>query len=664
MNSYEAAHKILSNNPWYQESDWLSTARSGDLDQYITVLANTDKITDKNKFYSDYNYKYADGKTRVAALYNEILADRTNTDTERRRLMIDESGNVVLDAEGKPQYEKYTASDYDYYKSIIKSRNDEKYQEFLEQQEQERKDSMNGFVKFLGNVAAAGTEIVYGFANQVDNLTNSIAAIGNSVDAIFRNKNPLDAIVETNASDTWRFFEQIGVQDWIIDFESRYTDFRDLDGNYTGLGKYIGGVCSTLGQLLPSFLGGKAASGISKGLGAGAKTVGTISKVTSTLIFYQGMTSGNVRDMYKQMASEDVSVSSGAILANATIKSALQWGVEIGLARVLGGTAIDSVVFGRAVSSSAGKSLAAAAAKRLLGDFVSEGLEEVFQETSDWLVDRAFMVPVNENFGDITSLTYQSLMDSFIIGGLASFAGSAFDIVTTKKRPTGKLKLDKDGQVQLTKEGEPKVEKLSKLASWEYGLDMQSFMKNYVDIQEQGKQVLTKYSKDSKEAKQWAAAFTEMYAAYRMIASIYNEIGEERFKNANEVLTKITSLINEGKFNNKSAATMAHIVMDKLTDMKANSVQRAVTELERAGITQLADVVERGADLTQFDIDPNTRKAIQEVFDGDKNVRRVVLTRDGANIAVVDDTLFIPINYAKNADGSTMYETIAEQTLV
>lgn len=664
MNSYEAAHKILSNNPWYQESDWLSMARSGDLDQYITVLANTDKITNKSKFYSDYNYKYADGKTRVAALYNEILADRTNTDTIRKRLMTDDSGNVVLDASGKPQYEEYKASDYDYYKSIIKSRNDEKYKEFLDQQEQERKDSMNGFVKFLGDVASIGTEFVYGLANQIDNLTNSVAAIGNGVGAAFRGENPLDAIVETNASDTWRFFEQLGVQDWIIDFESRYTDIRDLDGNYSNVGKYIGGVSSTMGQMLPSMLGGKAAGAISKGLGAGAKTVSTISQITSTLIFYQAMTSGNVRDMYKQMAAEGVSVSSGAILANATIKSALQWGVEVGLAKVLGGTAMDSVVFGRAVTSTAGKSLAAAAGKRILSDFVTEGLEEVFQETSDWLVDRAFMVLVNENFGNITSITYQSLMDSFVIGGLASFAGSALNIVTTKKVATGQVKKDKDGNVVLNKKGEPVAQKLGKLASWEYGLDMQSFMKNYVDIQEKGKQVLTKYGKDSKEAKQWAASFTEMYAAYRMISSIYNEIGEERFKNANEVLTQITKLINEGKFNNKSVSTMAHIVKEKLVDLQENSLQRTVVELEKAGITQLADVVERGADLTSFDIDPNTRKAIQEVFDGDSNVRRVVLTRDGANIAVVDDTLFIPMNYAKNADGSTMYETVAEQTLV
>ena len=664
MNSYEAAHKILSNNPWFKESAWLSMARSGDLDQYITLLSNTDKITDKNKFYSDYNYKYSDDRTSVASLYNELIADRTNTDTERKRLMVDKSGKVILDTAGKPQYETYTASDYDYYKSIIKSRNDENYKEYLYQQDLERKNSMNGFTRFFADVASVGTEFAYGLTNQVDSLFNSLAAIGNGVSAVFRNENPLDAIVETNASDTWRLFEQIGVQDWIIDFESRYTSIRNLDGNYSNIGKYIGGVASTMGQMLPSMLGGKAVGAISKGLGASSKAVSIISKATSTLIFYQPMTSGNIRDMYNQMASEDVSVPSGAILANATIKSGLQWGVEVGLAKIFGGTALDNVVFGRSVKSMAGTSLSDAARKRLLSDFVEEGLEEVYQDTSDWLVDRAFEVIIGENFGDINSLTYQSLMDSFIIGGLASFAGSAFQILTTKKVPTANLKLDDDGNIQFTKGGDVKVEKLSKLASWEYGLNMESFIKNYVDIQEQGKKVLTTYGKDSKEAKRWAAAFTEMYAAYRMISSIYNEIGEERFKNANEILTKITSLINEGKFDNKSAAKMANELKDKLTDMEENSIKKAVDELEKAGITQLADVVERDDDLARLNVKPETRKAIQEVFDGDKNVRRVILTKDGANIAVVDDTLFVPINYAKNADGSTMYETIAEQTIV
>lgn len=664
LNSYEAAHKILSNNPWFQESDWLSMARSGELDQYITVLANTDKITDKDKFYNDYNYAYADDQTRVAALYNELLADRSNVDTVRKKLALDSSGNVILDAKGKPTYEDYKASDYDYYKSVIKNRNDEHYQEYLIEQEKERKNSMNGFVKFLGDTASIGMELAYGLANQVDNLTNSIAAIGDGITAAFKGENVDDAIVDTNASDTWRWFEQLGVQDWIVDFERRYTNVRDLDGNYSNTGKYLGGICSTLGQMLPSMVGGKVVGSAAQKAGAAAKTVNTLSQISSTLIFYQGITAGNIRDMYKQFAAEKASVPSGAILANASIKSALQWAVEIGLAKISGGSTIDNVVFGRSVRTSAGSTLAKSAGKRLLSDFVTEGLEEVFQDTSDWLVDKAFSVLINENFGKVTEISYQSLMDSFIIGGLASFAGSALNIVTTKKVATGQVKTNKKGDTKLDKKGDVKAEKLGKLASWEYGLDMQSFMKNYVELQEQAKGFLKRYDKDSNEAKKYAAAITEMYAAYRMLSSVYGEIGETRFKNANQVLSEITNLVNNGKFTNDSAYNIGQELMNSLTDLRKNGLEKTLAALEKAKITQLADVIERDSDLTQLNIDEDTKKSIQQLFDGDDNVKKVILTKDGANIAVVDDSLFVPINYAKNADGSTLYETVAEQTLV
>lgn len=664
LNSYEAAHKILSKNPWFQESDWLSMARSGELDQYITVLANTDKITDKDKFYSDYNYAYADDQTRVAALYNELLADRSNVDEPRKKLALDSSGNVILDAKGKPTYESFKASDYDYYKSVIKNRNDEHYQEYLIEQEKERKNSMNGFVKFLGDTASIGTELAYGLANQIDNLTNSIAAIGDGITAYFKDEDVADAIVDTNASDTWRWFEQLGVQDWIVDFERRYTNVRDLDGNYSNTGKYLGGICSTLGQMLPSMVGGKVVGSAAQKAGAAAKTVNTLSQISSTLIFYQGITAGNIRDMYKQFAAEKASVPSGAILANASIKSALQWAVEIGLAKISGGSTIDNVVFGRSIRTSAGSTLAKSAGKRLLSDFVTEGLEEVFQDTSDWLVDKAFSVLINENFGKVTEISYQSLMDSFIIGGLASFAGSALNIVTTKKVATGQVKTDKKGDTKLDKKGNVKAEKLGKLASWEYGLDMQSFMKNYVELQEQAKGFLKRYDKDSNEAKKYAAAITEMYAAYRMLSSVYGEIGETRFKNANQVLSEITNLVNNGKFTNDSAYNIGQELMNSLTDLRKNSLDKTLVALEKAKITQLADVIERDSDLTQLDIDEDTKKSIQQLFDGDDNVKKVILTKDGANIAVVDDSLFVPINYAKNADGSTLYETVAEQTLV
>lgn len=655
FNDYEAAYKILSQTKDFRQSQWESSANKGELDQYVTVLLNAENIKDREQFYKDYNLDYSDDETYTAALYNEILTDRTVTEKERERYKIDEAGNIVM-SQGKPVIEKYktTDSDYDYYKQIIKAKNDVNYEKYLVQQEQERKDSMNGFVKFMGTVASIGTEFVYGLANQLDDIFNSFAAIGNGIDAAFKGENINDAIVKTNASDTWRIFEQVGLQDAIIDFERRYTHMRDLNGNYSGFGKYVGSVASTIGQMAPSMLGGKLTGVLAKGLGTSAKFANTSAKTVSTLIFYQGMTAGNVREIYEQFAKDDVTVPSASILANATIKSTLQWGVEIGLAKILGGTALDKMVFGRAVGKSVGKSLTSSAGKRILGDFVQEGLEEVFQDTSDFLVDKAFGMVIDENFGKLTNLTWQSLVDSFVIGGLASFAGSAMEILKTKRVQTTNTKVDRNGNITLTK--------LNKLASWEYGLNMQSFMQNFAILQEQGKGLIKNY--DAKQGAEYATAFTEMYAAFRMITSIYENIGEERFKAANDILTAITSMINAGKFNSATLKYLSTDLMNTLQGIDKDAREKAKDKILNSGITAIEHVVNRDDDLSALNISDSTKQELEKLFNGDKTINKIILTKDGKSIVIAGDQLFVPINYANNGSAEVIYANIAEQTLV
>lgn len=654
FNDYEAAYKVLSQTKDFRQSQWESSANKGELDQYMTVLINAENIKDRQQFYKDYNLDYSDDKTYTAALYNEILADRTNTEQERERYITDDAGNIVMDAQGKPTTEKYKMSDYDYYKQIIKANNNVNYEKYLAKQEQERKDARNGFDKFMATVASVGTEFVYGLANQLDDIFNRLAAIGNGVDAAFKGESMSDAIVKTNASDTWRIFEQAGLQDAIVDFERRYTHMRDLNGNYSNFGKYVGGVASTLGQMAPSMVGSKLAGGVAKGLGASTKIASTISQATSTLIFYRGITAGNVREIYNEMSKNNVTPSSAAILANATIKSTLQWAVEIGLARVLGGTSLDKMVFGRSVGKSVGKSLTASAGKRILGDFVQEGLEEVFQDTSDFLVDQAFGLLIDENFGKLTNLTWESLIDSFIIGGLASFAGSAIQIVTTKKVQTANTKVDRNGNIKLRK--------LNKLASWEYGLNMQSFMQNFATLQEQGKGLIKHYN--AKQGAKYATAFTEMYAAFRMITSIYDSIGEERFKAANDILTTITSMINAGKFNSASLKDLSTDLMNTLQGIDKDAMENAKNKILEACITEIEHVVNRDDDLSTLNINDSTKQELEKLFNGDKTIAKIVLTKDGKNIVVTDNQLFVPINYANNGNAEILYANIAEQTLV
>ena len=446
LNKYEGAHDILSKgNKWFDEQAWQMWANKGELDQYITVLANTDKITDPDKFYKEYNYEFGDTKTKVASLYNEVLADRTNTEEVRERYVTDANGNYMFDENNNPITEKYKASDYDYYKSILKNYNDQNYEKYLIQREEERKQSMNGFVKTMATIAAVPGELVVGLTNQIDNLLNSLGAIGDSIDAVFRNENAADAFVKANASDQLRVFEQLGLQQAITDFEGRYSYMRDVEGNYTNFGKYLGGIRNTIGKMLPSMLLGRLAGSTASALGGSASAVSTATQITSSLIFYQGVTAGNVREIYNEMSSKGASVPSEAILSNATIKSALQYMVEIGLAKILGGSALDNLVFGRSVKGSLSSNLTKEGLKRLGKDFMSEGLEEVFQDTSDFLVDRAYMVMFRGTFGEqfegLTEFTAQSIADSFIIGGLASFAGSAMNILTTRRKNTAIVKL-------------------------------------------------------------------------------------------------------------------------------------------------------------------------------------------------------------------------------
>lgn len=662
FNSYEAAHDILSKKTWFRQDWWQKEAQKGQLDQYITLLSNEDKI-DNDKLYDEYNAAYADDDTMLAALYNEYFADRTNTNTEREKYKLNEYNNYVLDASGKPVMEKYTASDYDYYKSIIKERNDVNYAKYLRRQEQERKDSMGFFTKALADVGAGVLHLVAGAADKVANIANSIYAVGEGVNALIKGENPFDAMVNANVSDAGGVGVTQEAMEWISDFERRYTHLQDINGEYNFFGKIVSGVMTALGQMLPSMAVGNIVGSVLTNAGVAVNITNTVRKAVSSLVFYQGITAKNVREIYQQFARDNVSVSSAAILANATIKSTLQLGVEIGLSKILGASGLDNLVFGRSVKGVVGKSLESAGAKRILHDFVEEGLEEVLQDTSDFLVDRAFSVIIDENFGELTDLTFQSLMDSFIIGGIASVAGSAFNIIRTNRVSKGEVVYDKKGDVKTDKQGNIKTKTISKLASWEYGLDMQSFTENLHKLQEHGKNI----NKTDVEAQHaYDAAFTEMYASYRMLSSIYSSFGADRFKAANDILTKVTQLIKDGKFDTNKSKQVSYNLAQNLFGLQyeAEDQGEIAKRLLAANITKVADNVSRDQDLSKLNVSDDTKKEIEKLFKNDSNLNTVYLTEDGNNIVSHKDSMFIPINYAKNANAEIIFNTVAEQKLV
>lgn len=630
-NKYELAKERLSKNPFYNEQDWLNIVRTGDhgdLDMYISALDYVPSV-DADKFYEDYNYKYADSKTRIAALTNEYMKDKSSNTHTMERPLYDANGNQIL-KDGKPVTEKYEVSDYDYYKSIIKQQNDYNYQKFLEQKEQERKDSIGGFTKFMATTAAVPLEVLSGAASVIDGVIDSVSAVGIGLDAMLSGNNFSDAFVSALSDSDWRPFDEF--QEGVLEFESRYTDMRDINGNYTNFGKYAGGIATSVGQMLPSIaLSYLGASGA--GIGGTAGTVaGKAASIASQVVFYESMAANNIRDMYNQFAAKRMSVTSEEIITNAALKSALEFGVERLLGKMLGGSVLDDLVFGRTagkgIGKVTGKNLTKNAIFRILKDAGQEGLEEVLQDTSSFLVDQGYMYRVNKNFGEISELTFQSLMDAFIIGSIVSIGGSAVRVIGTKAN---------------VKE---------KLAAWEYGLNIQSFVENYNKVLEADTKTQTKVT---------SAALAEMYSAYRIISSIYGEIGEARFAAANKVLDAITSDIKAGKFDLEYAKKSAQEVYDSVfseSGMKAELLKK----LEDAAITEIAETVTReDADVI---LDESIKASIDEIFKADPTIDKVVVTNDGTNVVKGKRTAITPRNLLINAGAKVVIRSYSENDLV
>lgn len=702
LNSYETAYNIFSRDPsliignidgnranLFSNQRWEQAAKEGSLDMYISALYNfNQEVKDKDKFITDYNFNFADDRTAMDAMYNELFADKENVDEERELYVTDEYGNQKL--------EKFKASDYEFYKRIIKETNDRRYEEFLVQQDEARKKALEGTAqRFWSDVGALGSEFIYGITNSIDSLLNSLAAINSGLDAMFHGKDPIDAMVQTNAQGTMRIFEQLGVQQALLDFERKFTGMRNLDGSYSDWGQYVGGVLSTVGQMVPAALTGKFAGKLATANGIGTMGSMTASQAASSVVFYQGMTADNIRETYRQFAAKGVSAPNAQILSNALVKSTMQWLVEVGLGKVLGGTSLDNMVFGRAVSVGASKSLTKAGIKRIAKDFVQEGLEEVLQDTSDFLVNGIFTV-ANENFGDLTDLNWQTITDAFVIGGLASFAGNARNIIkdytvaSLNKKQDDLLNvkqpvIDKEGNVKYDKAGNIKTKKLNPIANWEYGLDMQSFMTNFAKLNQQTTMFAISKWGDKQVQKRYSDAFTEMYAAYRMITSIQESIGEERFTAADNLLKEVTRLTNEGKFTKSAAVDSSNNLYQLLVLNKLNMDNNLAT-LKKANITKVEAVVQKddvGKDSNKLsnlfnkvrkigkkknitasgDTDEHIEQECEKILAENKKINTIVGT-DGDKIVVMKDVLFVPIKYMRKADATIIYETIAEQTLV
>lgn len=622
FNPYEAAHSRFSRNDFYRESDWQTFAKRGELDNYLYVMENTNKLPSFEDIKNDYNYDYLSTDERFTLMANELQGDRTNTDTERTE-------TVYNEATGAQEERTFKMSDYDYTKKLLKERGEYlKYQDDL-RIAQEEKDNIHPFMKFLNGLGGAAGHLVVSVADAIDGALTLLSTPVNMIASGITGEDKVREGFETPDEGSWdnvlnwRIFDKMGFKDEILDWEKSVSPIVDLDGNYVGIGKYVLSIIDSIGQYLPA-----AAISIASG--------GTLAPLASA-IYFGGMFGNTMNEMV--MDPRMSTVPTAELMLNAGLRTTAEWAVQKGLNHLLGSSILDNVVFGstaKAATSISGTS----AVSRILMDAWHEGIEEVLQDVATQSINSFFGLH-KQQFNNYNDWSLSHFADAFIIGALSSVVSSSFSVARSGISDFINRKSNVDPKMNF-------------LAKYEFKRVMSDMMSQYNEIISDKKiDIDTKRNLTG-----------QLYANFSVISKVYNAMGEERFNKAQQLFEKLGGF---KQMDDYQLTRFAEGIMVRFDDLRKDFTANTIAEdMKKAQMSDIKAVVDNDTDLdsiTDEDVKASL-ETIKRIYKADPNVQRIVLTTDGNTVVQLNKTLFVPIEYAKNADGNIILKTRAEQDLV
>lgn len=628
LNPYESEYVKLKGNPFFDDKRWAEFANRGELDSYIYLLNRTDKLPTFEKFNEENPVEFLTRDGQFNKMANEIAGNRTNVDEER----ID---NVYDETTGKYKEVKYKMSDYDYTNKSIEEYRKYEMSKIERVAEQDKKDSMNIVAKIAHGIISVPIEAAVGLTDFIDDISGLMGSTAAGFNALIDNNS------ETNFDNAFRkeqigkhyeLFNNIDFQKSLIDWESKYSVVRDLDGNYTTIGKVLGGVAYSLGQALPTM----GISGLTAKIGSKVATAGA---KAATAIYFTGLAAGNANDMFNDPSMGTVPTMQ--IVLNAAVKSSAEFLVMKAMSNVFGASTLDKLMFGQKTVNAAGKAGFGTALKRISKDAVKEGTEELLQEFSGYLIDRFFAIS-ESNFGQQTQWTLQTMLDSFILGSLSSIGASAVSFATT-----GRIELDGDN-------------KLSKAASWVYNNDLSSMASTYNSI----------INNKKLSGDQQLQAIGQMYASFRTISSVFGELGQERVDAATKMLNDIANFkpfTNDTPTKEKVKAAAEYMMseagtMNEKYRVSKDKAKEIVNKLTDAKITTIDSTVS----LATLDTIENAkiRADAEKIFAENSSIKQIAYTTDGITVVDAYDTMYIPLAFAENFDANATLKNVAEQRIV
>jgi hypothetical protein len=425
-------------NTYLRDDMWAEAARRGESASLINMLQQQ-KNVEKNTYFDRWDSygDLSDYDGYMLALSMPLL------DNEKKIDRIDDNTGT--------SYGEYT--DREFAAKIL----DHQFAGYDAAQIEKDKETANFFVKAGAYLASGVNRLAAGAMSFVNDIWN----LGEGVVYLLSGEHFLKAFDDNQSTspfgDLADYFKFVA-----YDYERRFTGIVNAEaaheegfalgteGDYlqrvnetVGIGQgtvswgrwWQAGIDS-IGYMLPSMLVGNlagAGAAASKAGSVGSKVLGAISKGQQYL-FYAGIMSGNMKDTVETNAMNGISyedLNGFKVLANAALKAGAQLAVEkvlglligfSGLDRMMGVATRGSRAAGKAITT--GNKIISSSIVKALGrgakDMFKEGLEEVFQDITDGLIDVAFGDSGLYRERGMQSLNVQNLVDSFVVGALVS----------------------------------------------------------------------------------------------------------------------------------------------------------------------------------------------------------------------------------------------------
>lgn len=643
-NPYEELYNLYKGSPRFDETQFEKFYKAGEANSFFAITEAIENIPVEqyDKLSKEYRFDLLDSDTRFAALTSELFSDKEE---------IKNWTNEYVDEYGQRKEDTFTGTEYDYNKKLLSEKVNALVQEENLRLEQIAKDEwrkQNAFAAGLLDVTnALFLKPLEAAARQVDSLFNFAGGLIEGTIGMFQGKDPFEVYADASREERYAIFKPI--RDGILELQKDYVGGFDVNGNATNwFSMMVNSLGDSLGRALPSM----AMNLIAPGSGAMAKI--------SQGSYYIGMYQQEFTELVNDPRYASVPVQ--RLILNSAIRTGAEYLVQAGLNKYLGSSTVDKMVFGDMSAGTAHEISKLGALSRVVFDAFHEGLEEVLQDYSGYIVNNLFSM-LDEEFAYDNEFNLETMTNAFVLGALGSFGGSVMNIISTTISSKGTIKYNK-----------------GILTNWQLNKVMQDFVTVQNDIAKNGN-----LSYDEKKSLSKTAS-----SAFMAITEFYNSIGAERGNQALDLLQRINTyaenaqLLTEAKLKtitedmaaeieqHQSAAFTSYIsgeravreakAKEKKSDTeKKGFIQRLSEKFKERKMSKISQVKTK-QELSESEGD-RLDKLMSDVLDATDSTT-IATTKDGTGVVKEGDTIVLPKKELETAKPTTIAKEVSERTII